>query len=57
MYSDWQEMVEMIRKAFPTFQRVEDAPNDTSKGGKVPGFVGQVESLHILDQLATRIVD
>ena len=32
----------MIRKAFPTFQRVEDAPNDTSKGWKVPGFLGQV---------------
>jgi len=38
----YQEMLEIIRKTFPTFQRVDDAPNDTSKGWKVPGFLGQV---------------
>jgi len=38
----YQEMLEIIRKSFPSFQRVEDAPNDTSKGWKVPGFLGQV---------------
>ena len=37
-----QEMLEIIKKSFPSFQRVEDAPNDTSKGWKVPGFLGQV---------------
>ena len=42
MHSDTQEMLEIIRKTFPTFRRVEDAPNDTSKGWKVPGFLGQV---------------
>ena len=35
-------MLEIIKKSFPSFQRVEDAPNDTSKGWKVPGFLGQV---------------
>ena len=56
MNSDTQEMLEIIRKTFPTFQRVEDAPNDTSKGWKVPGFVGQVECLHTYDQPAMRII-
>ena len=52
MYSDSQEMLEIIRKTFPTFQRVEDAPNDTSKGWKVPGFLGQVWfSEYTFDQL------
>ena len=35
-------MLEIIKMSFPSFQRVEDAPNDTSKGWKVPGFLGQV---------------
>jgi len=38
----YSDMVEIIRKKFPDFKRIADAPNDTSKGYKVPGFLGQV---------------
>lgn len=38
----FQEMLSIIRKKYPDFQRIQDAPNDTSKGFKVPGFKGQV---------------
>lgn len=38
----FSEMLEIIRAKYPNFQRIEDAPNDTSKGFKVDGFKGQV---------------
>jgi len=38
----FSEMLEIIRKKYPEFRRIEDAPNDTSKGFKVDGFRGQV---------------
>ena len=38
----YQEMIEIIQQKYPDFHRIADAPNDTSKGYKVPGFKGQV---------------
>ena len=38
----YNEMLDIITGAYEDFQRVDDAPNDTSKGWKVPGFRGQV---------------
>lgn len=38
----YEEMLQIIKTRFPEFQRVADAPNDTSKAWKVPGFRGQV---------------
>lgn len=38
----YMEMVDIIKNKFPSFGRIEDAPNDTSKGFKVKGFKGQV---------------
>lgn len=38
----YSEMLDIIRARYPDFCRVEDAPNDTSKGYKVPGYSGQV---------------
>ena len=38
----FKEMLQIIREIHPDFQRIKDAPNDTSKGFKVPGFAGQV---------------
>ena len=38
----YQEMIDIIQRKSPDFQRITDAPNDTSKGYKVPGFMGQV---------------
>ena len=38
----YNEMVDIITGAYKDFHRVDDAPNDTSKGWKVPGFRGQV---------------
>jgi len=38
----FSEMLEIIRAKYPDFQRIQDAPNDTSKGFKVDGFRGQV---------------
>jgi len=38
----YKEMLDIIKTRFPEFNRVEDAPNDTSKAWKVPDFRGQV---------------
>ena len=38
----YSEMLEIIRAKYKDFSRVGDAPNDTSKGYKVPGYCGQV---------------
>ena len=38
----YKEMVDIITSKYSDFQRISDAPNDTSKGFKVPGFRGQV---------------
>jgi len=38
----YQTMVDIIKNTHPHFTRIADAPNDTSKGFKVPGFKGQV---------------
>jgi len=38
----YQELVSMIQKEYPDFQRLDDAKNDTSKAWKVPGFKGTV---------------
>jgi len=35
-------MLERIQSKYPDFAKVEDDPNDTSKGWKVPGFKGKV---------------
>lgn len=41
MYS-YHDMLETIRAKYPDFAKVEDDPNDTSKGWRVPGFTGKV---------------
>ncbi|KAF9112080.1 Molybdenum cofactor synthesis protein 1 [Mortierella sp. AM989] len=38
----YQELVENIRTIHPTFKKLVDDPNDTSKAYHVPGFAGQV---------------
>lgn len=36
------EMLDVIRKNFPTLERLDDGAHDTSKAYKVPGFKGQI---------------
>ncbi len=38
----YAEMLEKIRLSFPDLERVEDAPNDTSKAYRVPGHKGRI---------------
>jgi len=38
----FREMLKLIRVKYPEFRKVDDMPNDTSKGYKVPGYKGQV---------------
>ncbi|KAF9358746.1 Molybdenum cofactor synthesis protein 1 [Mortierella sp. AD094] len=38
----YQELIENIRTVHPTFKKLVDDPNDTSKAYHVPGFAGQV---------------
>lgn len=38
----YSEMTDIITNKYRDFHRINDAPNDTSKGYKVPGFKGQV---------------
>ncbi|XP_063241465.1 molybdenum cofactor biosynthesis protein 1 isoform X2 [Bacillus rossius redtenbacheri] len=38
----FKEMVAIIRRQWPEFSALQNAPNDTSKAFKVPGFAGQV---------------
>lgn len=38
----YQELIENIRAVHPTFKKLTDDPNDTSKAYHVPGFAGQV---------------
>ncbi|KAF9173799.1 Molybdenum cofactor synthesis protein 1 [Mortierella sp. AD011] len=38
----YQELIENIRAIHPTFKKLVDDPNDTSKAYHVPGFAGQV---------------
>ncbi|XP_070577671.1 uncharacterized protein [Ptychodera flava] len=38
----YQEMIDTIKQKWPTFERLSDKPNDTSKAYHVPGFVGRV---------------
>ena len=38
----FRETLDKIREKYPTFQPLENGPNDTSKAYKVPGHVGQV---------------
>ncbi|KAF9360721.1 Molybdenum cofactor synthesis protein 1 [Mortierella sp. NVP85] len=38
----YQELIENIRAVHPTFKKLIDDPNDTSKAYHVPGFAGQV---------------
>ncbi|KAJ5311970.1 hypothetical protein N7508_002800 [Penicillium antarcticum] len=38
----YQEMLAVIREKYPTFEKVEDHKNDTSKTYRVPGFEGRV---------------
>ena len=42
MMMTYAEMLAAIRERFPTFERVQDHPNDTSKTWRVPGFKGRV---------------
>eukprot|EP00012_Vannella_robusta_P011371 CAMPEP_0206203416 /NCGR_PEP_ID=MMETSP0166-20121206/12829_1 /ASSEMBLY_ACC=CAM_ASM_000260 /TAXON_ID=95228 /ORGANISM="Vannella robusta, Strain DIVA3 518/3/11/1/6" /LENGTH=298 /DNA_ID=CAMNT_0053622675 /DNA_START=201 /DNA_END=1097 /DNA_ORIENTATION=+ len=36
----YQEMLDIIKSEYPDFHRLSDAPNDTSKGWRVPGHRG-----------------
>ncbi|CAI7658851.1 unnamed protein product [Penicillium palitans] len=38
----YQEMLDVIRETYPTFEKVADHKNDTSKTYRVPGFEGRV---------------
>ena len=38
----FREMTDIISNKYQDFNRIADAPNDTSKGYKVPGFKGQI---------------
>jgi cyclic pyranopterin phosphate synthase len=38
----YQEMLTVIREKYPTFEKVADHKNDTSKTYRVPGFEGRV---------------
>ncbi|KAG0043355.1 Molybdenum cofactor synthesis protein 1 [Gryganskiella cystojenkinii] len=38
----YQELIQNIQKVHPTFKKLVDDPNDTSKAYHVPGFAGQV---------------
>ncbi|XP_033211746.1 molybdenum cofactor biosynthesis protein 1 isoform X2 [Belonocnema kinseyi] len=46
----YDEMVTIIRKKHPEFQKISDKPNDTSKAFKVPGFQGQVGFITSMSQ-------
>lgn len=39
---DYREMLSIIRDSYPTLQRVQDHPNDTSKSHQIPGFSGRL---------------
>ncbi|XP_059145505.1 molybdenum cofactor biosynthesis protein 1-like [Physella acuta] len=41
-FMSYQEMLDKIYTKWPTFAKLSDKPNDTSKAYKVPGFAGQV---------------
>ncbi|RUS77179.1 hypothetical protein EGW08_015066 [Elysia chlorotica] len=41
-YISYEDMVKLIREKWPSFERLPDKPNITSKAFKVPGFTGQV---------------
>ncbi|KAK3800991.1 hypothetical protein RRG08_001238 [Elysia crispata] len=41
-FVSYEEMVNVIRERWPSFERLSDKPNDTSKAYGVPGFAGQV---------------
>ncbi|KAL5008030.1 hypothetical protein ScPMuIL_013611 [Solemya velum] len=38
----FQEMLDVIKGRWPTLEKLNDKPNDTSKSFKVPGFKGQM---------------
>lgn len=38
----YQDMLAVIKAQYPTFQKVDDHENDTSKGWSVPGYKGKV---------------
>jgi cyclic pyranopterin phosphate synthase len=38
----YKEMLAMIQEKYPSVQRVQDHPNDTSKTYKIPGFMGRM---------------
>lgn len=38
----FKEMMDKIKEKFPDFEALPNAPNDTSKAYKVPGYAGQV---------------
>ncbi|BFZ63269.1 hypothetical protein YB2330_004390 [Saitoella coloradoensis] len=38
----YQEMLERIQAEYPTFEKVKDHENDTSKTYRVPGFAGRI---------------
>ena len=38
----YSEMLDVIRQRYPTLQKVQDHPNDTSKTWHVPGFAGRI---------------
>ena len=39
---NYAQMLAEVRRAHPGLERVEDEPNDTAKGFRVPGFAGRV---------------
>ena len=54
----YKEMVEVIQRKYPGFQRVlnEDEENDTSKAWTVPGFEGRFLFYNNLNFSLSRIV-
>lgn len=40
-FVSFKEMMTYIRERYPTIEKLQDDPNDTSKAFKIPGFAGQ----------------
>uniref|UniRef100_A0A0B6ZHV7 Molybdenum cofactor biosynthesis protein 1 n=1 Tax=Arion vulgaris TaxID=1028688 RepID=A0A0B6ZHV7_9EUPU len=41
-FFSYQDMLHLIHQKWPSFKKLSDKPNDTSKAYKVPGFAGQI---------------
>ncbi|GAB1601655.1 molybdenum cofactor biosynthesis protein 1-like [Argonauta hians] len=38
----YKDMLEMVKRKWPTITKIDDKPNNTSKAFKIPGFKGQI---------------